>query len=425
MRKYQIFISYRRDGGDDLAGRISDRLSNMGYRVFFDVESMRSGDFNEQLYDAIDKCNDFLLILPPGALKRCENQNDWVRLEIAHAVKMKKNIIPVMMKGFDGFPSDLPDDIKPIQYMQGVSASDNSYFDAAIDKIESYLISRRPRFIIRKSKKPKKEKIEKKASNIKPDSKSLFESIFKKLSVVGAVLALGFLLSLFFRGAVFDFFRIACGQAFHEIRSDGYFFSGLLYFAVFYIIWYICYFRIITPQIRYHKHNIINSKDKLILKTAALVLIAMLISPFVFYGIGTLNSDCLLIENNQIILFSERNDGFSFDGVLVKKGQTVFNVPNEIKGKPVLEIGEKAFYNDIFLKITIPNSVSRIGDSAMMGCHVLEQVNLPDSLEFVASNAFQQSGDIVINYSGTPEKWKEIYEEGWLTGNLTVNYNFE
>ncbi|MBQ2750106.1 MAG: toll/interleukin-1 receptor domain-containing protein [Clostridia bacterium] len=42
MKKYQIFISYRRDGGADLAGRISDRLTALGYSVFLDVESMRS-----------------------------------------------------------------------------------------------------------------------------------------------------------------------------------------------------------------------------------------------------------------------------------------------------------------------------------------------------------------------------------------------
>lgn len=53
MGKYQIFISYRRDGGDALAGRLADRFNALGYKVFFDVESMRSRIFNTQILNAI------------------------------------------------------------------------------------------------------------------------------------------------------------------------------------------------------------------------------------------------------------------------------------------------------------------------------------------------------------------------------------
>ena len=51
MDKYQIFISYRREGGAELAGRITDQLKSLGYKVFFDVETMRSGKFNTRYYD--------------------------------------------------------------------------------------------------------------------------------------------------------------------------------------------------------------------------------------------------------------------------------------------------------------------------------------------------------------------------------------
>lgn len=65
MENYQVFISYRRDGGESLTGRIADRLSSLGYCVFYDVESIRSGTFNAQIFEAIDNCQDVLLILPP------------------------------------------------------------------------------------------------------------------------------------------------------------------------------------------------------------------------------------------------------------------------------------------------------------------------------------------------------------------------
>lgn len=140
MNDYQIFISYRRDGGDYLAGRLADRFNALGYKVFFDVESMRSGTFNTQILDAIAQCKDVLLVLPPKALERCVNTDDWVRQELAFALKNNKNIIPIMMRGFE-FPATLPADIDQIRYMEGVVAS-SEYFDAVIQRIESLLISK-------------------------------------------------------------------------------------------------------------------------------------------------------------------------------------------------------------------------------------------------------------------------------------------
>ena len=140
MENYQIFISYRRDGGDFLAGRIADRLSAMGYCVFFDMESMRSGTFNTQIYRAIDKCEVVILVLPPNALDRCKNCDDWVRQEITYALSTNKNIIPVIMRGFE-FPDNLPEEISQIRFMEGLTAS-NDYFDAVVNRLTSLLKSK-------------------------------------------------------------------------------------------------------------------------------------------------------------------------------------------------------------------------------------------------------------------------------------------
>ena len=64
--KDQIFISYRRDGGEALAQLLHDRLVAKGYRVFYDIESLKSGPFDEKLYQKIEECGDFVLILPSG-----------------------------------------------------------------------------------------------------------------------------------------------------------------------------------------------------------------------------------------------------------------------------------------------------------------------------------------------------------------------
>lgn len=142
MTEYQIFISYRRDGGEDLAGRISDKLKGLGYQVFYDVESMRSGTFNTQIYAAIEACEDVLLILPPRGLDRCKDEDDWVRLEIEHAIRCGKNIIPVMMRGFE-FPAVLPGSIDGIRSYEGVKVY-AEYFSAVIDRVEALLHSQRP-----------------------------------------------------------------------------------------------------------------------------------------------------------------------------------------------------------------------------------------------------------------------------------------
>lgn len=144
MGKYQIFVSYRREGGDMLAGRVADNLTQRGYRVFFDVEAMRSGEFNEQIYDAIDGCSDFIMILSttPNALERCKNEGDWVRRELGYALKKGKNIIPVFARDYE-FPEELPDELEGIRNKQGIHAS-RDFFPEAMDRLVSYLKAKLP-----------------------------------------------------------------------------------------------------------------------------------------------------------------------------------------------------------------------------------------------------------------------------------------
>lgn len=141
LEKYDIFISYRRDGAEFLAHNIYERLKEKGYSVFQDIESLRSGPFNTALYDVIEDCQDIVLILPPGGLDRCINEDDWVRNEIAHALKLNKNIIPIMMPGFV-WPQNLPDDIRSVCMLNGLTAS-TDYFNEFLEKLTSFLISQK------------------------------------------------------------------------------------------------------------------------------------------------------------------------------------------------------------------------------------------------------------------------------------------
>lgn len=143
MKKYDVFISYRRSGGEYTAKIIKDRLEDLGYRVFFDVESLRSGNFNTKLYSVIEECTDFLLILSPDSMERTANEDDWLRLEIRHALECNVNIVPVMLRGFE-FPSQLPMDIDPIRFKNGLEAN-SEFFDAFIQKLSKSFLKSKPR----------------------------------------------------------------------------------------------------------------------------------------------------------------------------------------------------------------------------------------------------------------------------------------
>ena len=141
--KYDIFISYRRDGGEAMAILLRDRLTAKGYNVFLDIENLNSGSFNTKLFEVMDNCKDVLLICSIGSLDRCNNDGDWVRMEIARALEKGKNIIPIMLRGFT-FPDVLPNEIEAIRMLNGVNANSHEYFDAAVDRLAAKFLKSKP-----------------------------------------------------------------------------------------------------------------------------------------------------------------------------------------------------------------------------------------------------------------------------------------
>lgn len=151
MKKYDIFISYRRSSYDT-ANLVATRLRAAGYSVFFDMETLRSGKFNEQLYEVIDNCIDFVVVLPPNALDRCVSEDDWVRLEVCRAIKGNKNIVPIMLNGFV-WPNPMPTGMEELSNYQALTASSIEYFDLAMERLQKrYLRSKRHFPIIKLAK---------------------------------------------------------------------------------------------------------------------------------------------------------------------------------------------------------------------------------------------------------------------------------
>ena len=111
--KYDIFISYRRNGGAQFARILQLMLIQRGYRVFLDYDELTDGIFSDKIRAAIKEAPVFMLVLSKGSMQRCANEGDWVRQEITLAVEQNKHIVPINPdNGFDGFPEGMPENLK-------------------------------------------------------------------------------------------------------------------------------------------------------------------------------------------------------------------------------------------------------------------------------------------------------------------------
>ena len=139
---YDIFISYRRDGGGATAGRINDMLTADGYSVSYDVDTLREGRFDKQLLERIEQCQDFILVVDKNCFVRTidsatDPQDDWLWQELSYALQLKKNIIPVLLAGAS-FPKKLPEDIDNVRLCNGPKCV-HEYFDSFYTKLKEML----------------------------------------------------------------------------------------------------------------------------------------------------------------------------------------------------------------------------------------------------------------------------------------------
>ena len=139
---YDIFISYRRlDENGNISGRdqarlIAKELSLKGYRVFFDYNEINDDDFKEVIIPAVRNSKAFILVLTKDALKRCKNEDDWIRKEIETALSSGTRIISVSPdNSFNGWPLDLPASLEKIKTIQISEIHFGQLFEESITKL--------------------------------------------------------------------------------------------------------------------------------------------------------------------------------------------------------------------------------------------------------------------------------------------------
>ena len=132
-----IFISYRRQDSQSAAGRLADSLERRfgKAQIFRDVETIQPGvDFVEAIEGALSSCSVMLAVIgrrwagDSGDQSRLHLPNDWIRLEIAAALKRGIRVIPVLVEGAASpVDADLPEDLKPLARRQALTLSDERW----------------------------------------------------------------------------------------------------------------------------------------------------------------------------------------------------------------------------------------------------------------------------------------------------------
>ena len=138
-----VFISYRRTNFP-WALAICQDLTQHGYDVFFDFTGLSGGDFEAVILENIHARAHFLVLLTPSALERCGEPGDWLRREIEAALDSRRNIVPLMLEGFDfGTPSissELTGRLAVLKQYNAMSAPPE-YFDAAMAKLRDKFLN--------------------------------------------------------------------------------------------------------------------------------------------------------------------------------------------------------------------------------------------------------------------------------------------
>jgi len=136
---YDVYLTYPRPNGAELASLIKMQLEMRGISVFSD--SHHSRYLNKHNMRIIQETKHFVLILPPGGLDTClveSSGGEKLRLEIVAALASEANIVPVT----DNFQwpdqEELLVEVRAVSYFNCVRWV-HDYQDACIAKLERFL----------------------------------------------------------------------------------------------------------------------------------------------------------------------------------------------------------------------------------------------------------------------------------------------
>lgn len=141
-----VFLSYRRSASKYIARLLFLELRKRGYDVFFDFESIDSGTFERVILTEIGRRAHFILIISAETLEDCAKEGDWVLREYREALKLKRNIVPLLVElKADDIGNQLKGDLAELRKFNMARYVDD-FHDASIDQLCDRFL-RPPRFV--------------------------------------------------------------------------------------------------------------------------------------------------------------------------------------------------------------------------------------------------------------------------------------
>src|SRR5262245_59345249 len=134
-----VFVCYRREDTAAYAGWLRQSLvDSLGkQQVFMDIDTIAPGeDFEHVIHYTLDKADVVLVLIgskwatlqDETGLRRLDDPDDYVRLEIASALTRQIRVIPVLVGGARLPKSDqLPDDVRKLVRRQAIELSDTRW----------------------------------------------------------------------------------------------------------------------------------------------------------------------------------------------------------------------------------------------------------------------------------------------------------
>jgi hypothetical protein len=110
------------------------------------VTTIDNGAFDTIILNQIAARPHFLLVLSRGSLERCAIENDWLRLEIEEAFRLKRNIVPLYDEGFviEQEIRYLPEPLASNLARLNAPPYSHYYFDAFLDTISERFLKAAP-----------------------------------------------------------------------------------------------------------------------------------------------------------------------------------------------------------------------------------------------------------------------------------------
>ena len=138
-------------------------------------------------------------------------------------------------------------------------------------------------------------------------------------------------------------------------------------------------------------------------------------------------SNCLIETENKMLILGCKNSIIPTDGSVTSIGDYAFSNRNIISitiPNTVTSIGEDAFsWCEVLTSVIIGNSVTNIGRSAFNGCTKLTAVSIPDSVTSIGEDAFNYCASLMNVTIGNSVTEIGDYAFSSCTGLTSIKYN--